>query len=135
MSVRFTIGRAVGLFGFVVTLGCVAILVANMMAISNRMAPNFRQAGDPSTKELVMYKRSAPNVDFPGHTNAEIADDLKSKSTRENAHAAFLDSWANHHGTLAGADAAFLKFWTNWQATHHKGGGKDRPSLDSIFGK
>ena len=31
MSVRFTIGRAVGLFGFVVTLGCVAILVANMI--------------------------------------------------------------------------------------------------------
>ncbi len=50
MSVRFTIGRAVGLFGFVVTLGCVAILVANMMAISQL------KVGGPIYRQIVLGK-------------------------------------------------------------------------------
>jgi methyl-accepting chemotaxis protein len=50
MSVRFTIGRAVGLFGFVVTLGCVAILLVNMTAISQL------KVGGPIYRNIVLGK-------------------------------------------------------------------------------
>ncbi|MBL9035729.1 MAG: HAMP domain-containing protein [Rhodospirillaceae bacterium] len=50
MSVRFSIGRAVGLFGFFVTLGCVAILLANMTAISQL------KVGGPIYRDIVLGK-------------------------------------------------------------------------------
>jgi methyl-accepting chemotaxis protein len=50
MSVRFTIGRAVGLFGFVVTLGCIAILLANMTAIRQL------KVGGPIYRDIVLGK-------------------------------------------------------------------------------
>jgi len=50
MGVRFTIGRAVGLFGFVVTLGCVAILLTNMTAISQI------KVGGPIYRNIVLGK-------------------------------------------------------------------------------
>lgn len=90
--------------------------VSGMMALSNRMGPNFRQAGDPSTKEIQMYKRSAPNVDFPGNANARIQKDLQSDSDQASARAAFLDKWGQIKGTLAGGEEAFLRFWSQRQA-------------------
>ncbi len=50
MSVRFTIGRAVVLFGFVVTLGCIAILLANMAAMSQL------KVGGPLYRQIVLGK-------------------------------------------------------------------------------
>ncbi len=56
MKVRFTIGRAVGLFGFVVTLGCIAILLANMTAISQL------KVGGPIYRNIVLGKDMIADV-------------------------------------------------------------------------
>jgi methyl-accepting chemotaxis protein len=50
MGVRFTIGRAVILFGVVVTAGCIAILLANMTAISQL------KVGGPIYRNIVLGK-------------------------------------------------------------------------------
>lgn len=50
MGVRFTIGRAVALFGVVVTAGCIAILLANMTAISQL------KVGGPIYRNIVLGK-------------------------------------------------------------------------------
>lgn len=89
--------------------------LAQMSALSNRMAPNFRQAGDPSTREMQMYKRSAPSIELPREANAQIQKDLQGDSDRAAAHAAFMDRWGQLNGTTAGGEEAFLRFWNQRQ--------------------
>lgn len=85
--------------------------LAQMSALSNRMAPNFRDAGDPSGREMQMYKRSAPTIELPRAANTQIQKDLQSDSDRAAARAAFMDRWGQLNGTLSGGEEAFLRFW------------------------
>lgn len=107
-----------------------------MKSISASVAPGLRPpgSGSSSDKDTALYMQSFPNVKNLGTANQAIAERYKQDAVREKARSAFMDTWYGHHGSLLGADQAFDKFWTGYQATH-RGGGKDRPSLDSIFGK
>lgn len=82
---------------------------AEMQSLTNRMAPAQRQAGsgDMSDKDVALFKRSVPNPDFPGPTNAGIARRLKDEAGRTQGYAAFLDQYAQQNGTLLGAEAAW----------------------------
>jgi hypothetical protein len=82
---------------------------AEMQSLTNRMAPAQRQAGSGamSDKDVALFKRSVPNPDFPGPTNAAIARRLKDEASRSQGYAAFLDQYAQQNGTLLGAEAAW----------------------------
>lgn len=95
--------------------------IASMNALSNRMAPNFRQAGDPSTKEIAMYRRSAPNVDIPGPANREIAMQLGADAGKSAARAAFIDRWGAQRGSLGGAEQAFEQWWSGYRGAGKRG--------------
>lgn len=88
--------------------------LAEMQSLTNQMAPALRAPGSGamSDKDVALFKRSVPNVDFPGPTNQAIQRRLKDESARKAAYASFLDTWAQKRGTLQGADAAFLKYWS-----------------------
>lgn len=84
---------------------------ASMQALTNRMAPMQRQAGSGATsdKDVALFKRSVPNPDFTGPTNAMIAGRIKDEAQRAQGYAAFLDEYAATNGTLLGAEAAWAK--------------------------
>jgi hypothetical protein len=79
---------------------------AEMQSLTNRMAPAQRQAGSGamSDKDVVLFKRSVPNPDFPGPTNAKIVQRLQEEAKRKGDRAAFLDAYALNNGTLLGAE-------------------------------
>lgn len=82
---------------------------ASMQSLTNRMAPAMRQAGSGamSDKDVALFKRSVPNPDFTGPTNAMIASRIKDEAQRAQGYAAFLDEYAAANGTLLGAEQAW----------------------------
>lgn len=85
-----------------------------MESITSKVAPAMRPpgSGSSSDKDTAMYRRGFPNIDFPGDANANIAKGLQDQSDLAAAHAAFLDSWYSHKGTLLGGEQAFSQYWS-----------------------
>lgn len=84
---------------------------AEMQSLTNRMAPAQRQAGSGamSDKDVVLFKRSVPNPDFPGPTNSKIVQRLQDEAKRKGDRAAFLDNYALNNGTLLGAEEEWTR--------------------------
>lgn len=87
--------------------------IGAMNALQSRAAPMLRQAGDPSTKEMEMYKKGFPSTWYYGPTNKEIVGDIRKDTSRAAARAAWLEKWGQTTGSLAGADAAFEQWWSS----------------------
>lgn len=111
--------------------------IAQMDALTSRMAPAQRVPGSGTTsdRDLALYLKAVPNIDRPGPANAAIAKDMSATAVRRTARAAFLDRYAQTHGTLMGADKAFAEFWSTYsKKTAQTGPSKaKRPPLDDIF--
>jgi len=87
-----------------------------MNALQSRAAPMLRQAGDPSTKEMEMYKRGFPSTWNFGDANLEIVKDIRKDTAKAAAKASWLEKWGQTTGSLAGADAAFENWWASRQS-------------------
>jgi hypothetical protein len=90
--------------------------VKAMNAIQSRAAPMLRQAGDPSTKEMEMYKSGFPSTWNFGDANLEIVKDIRKETAKVAARASWLEKWGQTTGSLAGADAAFENWWASRQS-------------------
>lgn len=89
-----------------------------MESITSQVAPSLRPpgSGSSSDKDVKFYRRGFPNLDFPGDTNQAITDRRRGDSDRAAAYSAFMDTWAQHRGSLMGGDEAFKQFWAKRQA-------------------
>lgn len=83
-----------------------------MQAITNQMAPQLRAPGSGamSDKDVALFKRSVPNVDFPGPTNTKIVQRLKGDAARAEARAKFLEDYVSRTGSLLGVEGAYQQF-------------------------
>jgi hypothetical protein len=90
--------------------------IGAMNALQSRAAPMLRQAGDPSTKEMEMYKRGFPSPQNWGGANLEIVKDIRKDTAKAAARASWLEKWGQTTGSLAGADAAFENWWSSRQS-------------------
>lgn len=93
-----------------------------MTALQARAAPMLRTAGDPSTKEMEMYKAGFPSPANWRESNQAIVADLNRETSKAAARASYLEKWGQTTGSLAGADAAFERWWANRSA-----GGQKKP--------
>lgn len=86
--------------------------VAQMNALTARMAPAQRQPGSGTTsdRDLSLFLKAIPNVDRPGEANAAIARDMRQMADRRAQRAQFFDRYAQERGTLLGAEEAFAQF-------------------------
>jgi hypothetical protein len=93
-----------------------------MESITSQVAPGLRPpgSGSSSDKDVKFYRRGFPNLDFPGDTNEAIAKRLHMQSDQAAAHAAFVDSWVQHKGSLLGAEPAFTEYWATRTAAPAK---------------
>lgn len=84
-----------------------------MQAITAGLTPLQRPAGAGATSDYdaKMYGRGVPSVDKFGGTNEALAKTKTKQSTRDNARAAFLETWYEKRGTLTGAEPAFLQWY------------------------
>lgn len=96
-----------------------------MNAIQSRAAPMLRQAGDPSTKEMEMYKSGFPSTWNFGDANLEIVKDIRKETAKAAARASWLEKWGQTTGSLTGGDAAFETWW----ASRSAGGQKKAPPI------
>lgn len=86
--------------------------ISAMQAITNQMAPSLRAPGSGamSDKDVALFKRSVPNVDFPGPTNTKIVARLKADAERQGARAKFLEDYVSRTGSLLGVEGAYQQF-------------------------
>jgi len=86
---------------------------SQMKSINSQLAPAQRVPGSGASSDMdvKMFKEALPNIDTPGPANAMNAKRLQKQSDRDNAYAAFQDTWYSRNGTLLGADKAFNQFW------------------------
>lgn len=98
--------------------------IGAMNALQSRAAPMLRQAGDPSTKEMEMYKKGFPSPQNFGSANEAIVKDIRKETAKVAARASWMEKWGQTTGSLTGADAAFEQWWANRSA----GGGSSRVS-------
>jgi hypothetical protein len=87
--------------------------IGAMNALQSRAAPMLRQAGDPSTKEMEMYKKGFPSPNNYGPANEAIVKDIRKDTSRAAARAAWLEKWGQTTGSLTGGDAAFETWWAS----------------------
>lgn len=102
-------GEMIGLPGVSEMMSPFSSKLASMQAITNEIAPQMRPPGSgaSSDKDVAMFKRSFPNVDFPGPANSQIAARLKAKADANARYADFLEQYASENGSTRGADKAF----------------------------
>lgn len=89
---------------------------AAMRSIASSVAPGMRPegSGSSSDRDMKMFKESFPSVFNLGSANKIIRERLVDDSTQKGARAAFLETWAQKKGTLAGGDQAFDAWWSKY---------------------
>lgn len=139
-------------------LGAADTGVGEMMAITEKLTPQMREAGSGamSDRDVAMYKASTLDVGKPGPTNAALSRVVQAGAKRQGDYAAFLEEWAGRRGSVLGAQEAWSAYaeanplfdnsngltqlrqttpWRQWfgvqrggQAQPARGGGGARPA-------
>lgn len=86
---------------------------AQLEGITSAVAPGMRPpgAGSSSDTDVGMYVKGFTNTRVPYEANVAGSKRLNDDSVFKNAHAAFIDSWYQHKGTLLGGEQAFSQYW------------------------
>lgn len=89
--------------------------LAQMKAITSRVAPKQREPGSGSSSNLdvEMMVSGLPNINMPGNANRETQLQWQAQANYDAAKAAFLDRYSSRFGTLNGADVAFSRWWAS----------------------
>lgn len=85
--------------------------IGRMNSITNDLAPRQRPPGSgaASDKDMSLFLRSVPNVDYPGPTNTKIVQGIEEQAQRQAQYVQFLEGWLAQNGTLLGAEEAWAR--------------------------
>lgn len=88
---------------------------AELKSITSAVAPGLRPPGSGSSSDtdVKFYREGFPNVQNTGPANQHIQRRIQAESNQDAARAAFMDRYAQTHGSLLGGESAFQRYWAD----------------------